>query len=116
MNWLSCLQVLVISSHKVGWKKQATCILEDNEPTPPKTAGFQSDKGWKMVKQIMVKQGGGDFLIPWDQLMVVTTNGYEIIKSDNKRLLSQLAPEKMYLIWYHHLLPTKEWQAKRQQA
>jgi hypothetical protein len=116
LTWLSCLQTLVISSSKVGWKKQATCILEDNEPAPPKNAGYQSEKGWKMVKQIMVKHDGGDFLIPKDQLLVVTPNGYEVIKSDNKRLLSQLSPDKSYLLWYHHLLPTKEWQAKRQQA
>jgi hypothetical protein len=113
LTWLSCVQKLVISSRKVDWKKQATCILEDNEPAPPKTPGYQSDKGWKMVKSIMVKQNGGDFLIPKDQLLVVTGNGYEVIKSDSKRLLSQLSSEKSYLIWYHHLLPTKDWQAKQ---
>ena len=50
----SCVQNLVISSAKVGWKKQGTCVLVDNESPPPKLDGYEADKGWKEVKNFMV--------------------------------------------------------------
>ena len=68
----ACVQTLVISSSKVGWKKQGTCILVDDEPTPPTNKGYESKKGWKMVSQFIVCSGGGDFLFPVDQILLVS--------------------------------------------
>ena len=108
-----CVQTLVISSAKVGWKKQGTCILVDNEPTPPKNKGYEADKGWKVVKKIQVVQGGGDFLFPLDQLLVCLANGYRVLENDKSRTLSNLDKGKNYLVWYHHLTPLKEWKSKK---
>ena len=108
----SCVQNLVISSAKVGWKKQGTCVLVDNEPAPPKLEGYEADKGWKEVKSFMVSSGGGNFLFPEDQLLLVTDKGYKAIAATNARQLSKLSSSKHYLIWYHHVMPTKVWQER----
>ena len=103
----------MISSAKVGWKKQGTCVLVDNEPAPPKLDGYEADKGWKEVKNFMVAAGGGDFLFPKDQLLVVTKqHGYTAIKNETARQLSKLSSSKSYLVWYHHLMPTKVWKQR----
>jgi hypothetical protein len=109
INFSSCVQQLVISSKSVGWKKQGTCILVDNEPPPPTIEGFESEKGWKHVKGLVVNQGGGDFLFPADQLLVVTKKGYKAIADDGKRTLSKLSAQQGYLVWYHHVMSTAVW-------
>jgi hypothetical protein len=65
LDFYSCVQMLVISSKKVSWAKQATVTLEDNQPPPPKIPGYQSDKGWKEVKNLVVKHGGGNWIRSW---------------------------------------------------
>ena len=112
-DFYECVQKLVISSNKVKWVMQATCILVDNEPAPPKNAGYQADKGWKEINTLVVKAGGGNFLIPKDQLLAVTDKGYMVIKSDENRVLSKLSGTKNYLFWYHHLFAKEEWEAKQ---
>jgi hypothetical protein len=103
---------MVITSKKVGYKKQGSCTLHDNEPTPPTMAGYESAKGWKEVSNITTAQGGGNFLFPKDQILVVTTSGYRQIPSDDNRVISKLNGAKKYLVWYHHLLPVKIWKTK----
>ena len=107
-----CVQTLVISSAKVKWAKQGTCVLVDNEPMPPTIEGYQADKGWKMVKNVKVCQEGGNFLFPEDQLLVCLANGYRVMKTNESRLLSAIAKDKQYLVWYHHLMPFKVWKKK----
>ena len=100
---------LIITSKRVAWAKQGCCTLVDNEPEPPTAPSFASAKGWKEVTGFTAVEGGGNFLFPRDQLMVVLDKGgYKPIESDDKRQLSSLQPTKNYLVWYHHLLPTKE--------
>jgi hypothetical protein len=107
----TCLQQLVISSAKVGWKKQATCVLLDDEPPTP--AGiYASDKGWKEIGNITTSQYGGDFLIPMDQILLVTTKGYHSIKKETDRVLSKLKNNRTYMVWYHHLHTPKALAAK----
>jgi hypothetical protein len=105
----------MISSKKVGWKKQGTCTMVDNEPPPPTQQGFASKRGWKQVKNVQVSQGGGNWLFPFDQLMLVPGKGndYKELKKDSQRLLSALSPTKQYLVWYHHLVPAKVLKAKQ---
>jgi hypothetical protein len=103
----------VISSKRVGWKKQGGCKLVDNEPTPPTLEGYQSERGWKEVTNLAAVQGGGDFLFPLDQILVVTDNGYKTIKAEGARHLSKLSKQKAYLVWYHHLFPLKVWQQEK---
>jgi hypothetical protein len=55
------LQILVISSAKVGWKKQGTCKLLDDEPVSPEDKKLASDKGWKEVSGFAAVNGGGGF-------------------------------------------------------
>jgi hypothetical protein len=102
----------VISSAKVLWKKQGTCKLLDDEPPSPQQEKYKSSKGWKEVSGLTATQGGGDFLFPMDQLLLVTADGYKPIKEDKKRVLSALNKEKNYLVWYHHVMTTATWQAK----
>ena len=109
-----CVQALVISSEKVGWAKQGTCTLVDNEPCPPTASNFASKKGWKEVKNIVACNKGGNFLFPQDQLMVVLTNGaYRPIEKETDRLLGNLKPSKNYMVWYHHLLTMAVWKSKQ---
>ena len=104
----------MISSGKVGWEKQGSCILVDNEPAPPQNDDYASAKGWKEVTGFTAALGGGDFLFPKDQLLLVGGDGkYKPIDKDEKRTLSKLSPTKNYLVWYHHLLPTKVWRQKQ---
>jgi hypothetical protein len=111
------VQVLVVSSKKVNWAKQGTCKIVDDEPTPPTQEGYESHQGWKEVTGFVTSMGGGTFLFPEDQLMVVLTNGkYKPIASDEQRQLGKLAVGKTYLVWYHHLLTPSEWQKKRARA
>jgi hypothetical protein len=106
------LQILVISSKKVGWKKQGTCRLLDDEPVSPEDKKLASDKGWKEVSGFAVVNGGGDFLFAKDQLLLVTNEGYKTIKLDKDRVLSALSKEKNYLVWYHHVMTRSTWQSK----
>ena len=107
------VQTLVISSKKVGWVKQGTCTLVDNEPSPPSNIDFASANGWKEMKDVTAASKGGNFLFPKDQLMLVLANGdYKGIESDEKRLLGSLKRDKNYLVWYHHLLQNEEWKKK----
>ena len=110
------MQTVMISAASVGWKKQGTCILVDNEPTPPTQQGFASKRGWKLVKDVQVSQGGGNWLFPVHQLMLVTGKGgaYKELKKSNQRVLSALLTTKHYLVWYHHLVPAKVLRAKQQ--
>jgi hypothetical protein len=98
------MQSLVISSHKVEWRKQGSCTVLDDEPVSPEDEDYASDRGWKEVTNFMATQGGGDFLFPEDQILVVTSDGYKPIKEDSKRVLSALSKEKNYLVWYHHVM------------
>jgi hypothetical protein len=112
-----CVQVLVISSKKVGWKKQGTCILVDDQPHPPTLAGYESPKGWKEVKGFKASLKGGDFLFPRDQLLLVLSDGsYRPIPSDPARTLAKLSSIKNYLVWWHHLLPEKTHKANMAKA
>jgi hypothetical protein len=104
------LQTVVVSSASVGWTKQGSCIVVDNEPTPPTLANYEASSGWKQVKSFTVTTDGGDFLFPLDQLLVVTVGDdnsttYKPIPQDEKRTLAKLSPAKQYLVWYHHLMP-----------
>jgi hypothetical protein len=113
MHYLVRVQTLVISSKKVGWKKQGSCTLVDDEPKPPEQKDYASSQGWKEVKGITVAAGGGNFLIPKDQLLLVGTDGsYKPIQLDSKRTLAKLSSDKHYLVWYHHLFPSKVWKEK----
>jgi hypothetical protein len=108
------VQMLVISSEKVRWRKQGTCTLVDNEPAPPTAGDFASNKGWKEVKNFVSCTGGGTFLFPKDQLMVVLSNGdYKPIDKDVDRMLRSLKPAKNYMVWYHHLLTMTMWKSKQ---
>ena len=102
----------MVSSARVGWKKQGGCKLVDNEPKPPVLKGYASDKGWKEVTMLAAVQGGGNFLFPKEQILLVTETGYKVIKAEADRHLSKLNKQKAYLVWYHHLLPVKVWQEK----
>jgi hypothetical protein len=104
---LCVMQTLVISSKKVGWKKQGTCTLRDDEPASPEDPDLASTRGWKEVSNFAAVQGGGDFLFPMDQILLVTAEGYKPIKDDSKRVLSALRKEKNYLVWYHHVMTPK---------
>ena len=93
-----CVQVLIIISKKVGWAKQGSCTLVDNEPSPPTVTKYAS------------VVGGGNFLFPKDQLLLVADNGsYKPIESSEQRNLSKLHATKNYLVWYHHLIPFQVW-------
>jgi len=107
------MQMLVISSAKVGWVKQGVCTLVDNEPSPPTAKDFASPKGWKEVKDFVVMNKGGNFLFPKSQLMLVlTAGGYKPIESEEDRTLGNLKRSKNYLVWYHHLLQNEVWKSK----
>jgi hypothetical protein len=106
--------MLVISSAKVGWAKQGTCILVDNEPKPPTDNDYASHKGWKEVKDFLAATKGGNFLFPKDQLMLVLESGaYKPIESEERRTLRNLKSDKNYLVWYHHLLQNEVWTNKK---
>ena len=104
--------MLVISSAKVGWKKQGTCKLLDDEPVSPEDEKLASGKGWKEVSGFAAVNGGGDFPFPKDQLLLVTNEGYKTIKLNEDRVLSALSKEKNYLVWYHHVMTKATWQSK----
>jgi hypothetical protein len=107
------MQKLVISSESVGYAKQGTCIVTDNEPAPPTLHGYASHKGWKQVTNIAAVNGGGDFLIPQDQIMLVTERGYrKMPEVADQRVLSKLVGTKDYLVWYHHLMTQAVWKQK----
>ena len=105
--------MLVISSAKVKWQKQGNCTLVDNEPAPPTDPSLNSDKGWKEVTGFRAVMGGGNFLFPKDQLLLVLSDGsYVPIESRTGRELHKLNVTKNYLVWYHHLLTDKNWKEK----
>jgi hypothetical protein len=107
------VQSLVISSEKVGWQKQGMCMLVDDEPVPPRDVEFAADKGWKEVKSFRADIGGGNFLFPRDQILLVMRDGsYAPIETDTKRTLGNINQGRNYLVWYHHLMQTKDWAAK----
>jgi hypothetical protein len=66
------MQLVLISGPKVAWGKMGTWKVIDNEPDPPTHPDYGADKGWKMVTNLIVSRGGGDFIIPKDQIMLVT--------------------------------------------
>ena len=68
------MQLVTISGPKVGWAKMGTWKVIDNEPDPPTHKNFGADKGWKMVTNLLVARGGGDFIIPTDQIMLLCTH------------------------------------------
>ena len=104
----------MISSKKVKWAKQGTVQLLDNEPPPPEDEMFASESGWKEVSGFKAVQGGGDYLFPKDQLLLVAENGdYKPLNQNSQRLLGKLHAEKHYLVWWHHLLPLKVWKEKQ---
>lgn len=114
---MSYVQTLVVSSAKVKWKKQGSCMLVDNEPLPPAAEDYASIKGWKEVTNLRAVTGGGNFLFPKDQILVVLDDGsYQPIESHSCRELSKLSCSKKYLVWYHHLLTQKDWQDKLKKA
>ena len=114
-----CVQTLVITSERVRWEKQGTCILVDNEPAPPTNGVYASHNGWKEVKGIITSMGGADFLFPADQLMLVVPGPspgqatYKPIGPEKGRMLGSLKNEKHYLMWYHHLLQEETWKQKK---
>ena len=62
----------------------------------------------------VASNGGGTFLFPMDQLMVVRTDGeYMPLRNDDAHNLSWLTVNKKYLVWYHHLLKKNDWKKKR---
>ena len=101
------MQVLEISSVTCGWKKQGACRVVDDEPSPPTDDEYASDRGWKEVTAFRACQGGGDYLFPLDQLLLVTPSGYRPLKKDDDRLLGTLSragrTNTNYLVWFHHL-------------
>ena len=87
--------------------RQGRCLLVDNEPSPPDNPGFESfeGKGWKEIGGIKALKGGGNFLFPREQILVVMENGtYKPITKDADRNLSALATTKTYLVWFHHIM------------
>jgi hypothetical protein len=110
---MTCVQDLAISSKKVEWKRQGTCTLVDNEPPSPILENYRAETGWKEVESIQVHTGGGNFLFPKDQLLLVTEKGYKVIILEEKRMLGNLSPNKKYLVWYHHVMPFALLDSKR---
>jgi hypothetical protein len=108
-----CVQTLVISSKKVGWAKQGTCTLVDDEPQAPTNSSFASDEGWKEVTDVIASAGGADFLFPHDQLMLVlpSTGSYKPLDTRKDRLLGNLKHDRNYMVWYHHLLQNDVWKS-----
>jgi hypothetical protein len=105
--------VLFISSKKVGWAKQGTCKLVDDQPAPPSDPALESPQGWKEVTAFVAVTGGGDFQFPVDQLLVVTPTGeYKPIPGNANRTLGKLSATKNYLVWWHHLVQQHAWKAK----
>jgi hypothetical protein len=99
----------------MGYDKQGMCTCVDNEPAPPpKTmAAYASQQGWKEVKNMKATTGGGNYLFPKDQILVVLSdNSYKPLLTDESRHLSSLSASKSYLVWYHHLLSTQDWKEK----
>ena len=64
-------QMVVVTSSKVKWVKQATVRVADPEPVPPTFAPYKSERGWILVTDFKVVQGGHDFLFPKDQILMV---------------------------------------------
>jgi hypothetical protein len=98
-------QTMMITSDKVDWRKQGTCVVVDNEPKPPSIEGFEAQKGWKELGSFAVSQGGDDYLFPRDQILRVTDRGYKVINAAKDRELGSLAKKDInYLVWYHHVI------------
>ena len=93
--------------------KQGTCIMVDDQPTPPAGA-FAAHKGWKEVKGFKAVKGGADFLFPADQILKIGKKGQylEFKKGVNTRKLGSLDSTQHYLVWYHHLLQIDTWKKK----
>jgi hypothetical protein len=107
------MQVLVVSSSKVKWAKQGTCVLVDNEPTPPDSEGFESPQGWKEVTGMLKYKGGGDYLFPFDQILLINDQDtYCTINTESNRHLGNLKNDKHYLVWFQNLLQEEAWTQK----
>jgi hypothetical protein len=63
-----------ISGPKVKWEKMGTWRVIDDQPDPPTNDDYGPVKGWKMVESLIVAKGGGSFIIPTDQIMLVHTH------------------------------------------
>ena len=110
------MQVLQISSDKCGWRKQGSCKVMDDEPTPPVDPSLSAPQGWKEVTAFKAVNGGGDYLFPIDQLLVVRPDfTYSQIQVEGYRHLSKLKQDKRYLVWFHHLWRPADLNEKRRE-
>jgi hypothetical protein len=66
--------MVIISGPRVDWAKMGTWKVIDNEPDPPTHKDFKAAKGWKMVTGLGVARGGGEYIIPTDQILLVCTH------------------------------------------
>jgi hypothetical protein len=67
------VQIVTISGPKVKWERMGTWRMVDNQPEPPTLDKYVAENGWKMVTGLTVCKNGGDFLIPEDQILAVST-------------------------------------------
>jgi hypothetical protein len=118
------MQVVLISSDKCGWRKQGSCKVIDDEPTPPDDPSLTAPEGWKEVTAFKAVNGGGDYLFPKDQLLLVMLDmkqpdievKYKKIEFEGHRHLSKLKQDKNYLVWFHHLWRPADLKAKRSKS
>lgn len=66
--------MVIISGPKVDWEKMGTWRVIDDQPDPPTNANYGAIKGWKMVEGLVVSKGGGSFMLPTDQILLVHTH------------------------------------------